>query len=220
MTKNGTKKRAWAVGAAFFVFSGAVALGWPYEADLWALRMLQDHRSGFLDAVLSLFPLLGGLEVSGVILLVLLIGLFLRDRQALAGRILAVFVATGLLELAMKLFLPQVPVQKETTRAGDYAPLVALELPYPYPSGHVLRSVIIFGALCLLSGNWFSRAGFLLVMTSIGASRVYFGVHWASDVVGGVLLGAAGLLWAFERKAGQHLSSSAFQQEDERKTSA
>jgi hypothetical protein len=118
MTKNGTKKRAWAVGAAFLVFSGAVALGWLYEADLWALRMLQDHRSGFLDAVLSLFPLLGGLEVSGVILLVLLIGLFLRDRQALAGRILAVFVATGLLELAMKLFLPQVPVQKETARGG------------------------------------------------------------------------------------------------------
>jgi hypothetical protein len=176
MTKNGTKKGAWAVGAAFFVFSGAVALGWLYEADLWALRMLQDHRSGFLDAVLSPFPLLGGLEVSGVILLVLLIGLFLRDRQALAGGILAVFVATGLLELAMKLFLPQVPVQKETARAGDYAPLVALdELPYPYPSGHVLRSVIIFGALCFLSGNWFSRAGFLLVMMGIGASRVFSG---------------------------------------------
>ena len=197
MTKNGTKKRAWAVGAAFFVFSGAVALGWLYEADLWALRMLQDHRSGFLDAVLSLFPLLGGLEVSGVILSVLLIGLFLRDRQAFAGRILSVFVATGLLELAMKLFLPQVPVQKETARAEDYAPLVAIELPHPYPSGHVLRSVIVFGALCLLSRNRFLRAGFLVVMAGIATSRVYFGTHWASDVVGGALLGAAALLWAF-----------------------
>jgi hypothetical protein len=155
MTKNGPKKRAWAVGAAFFVFSGAVALGWPYEADLWALRMLQDHRSGFLDAVLSLFPLLGGLEVSGVILLVLLIGLFLRDRQALAGRILAVFVATGLLELAMKLFLPQVPVQKETTRAGRRAarraraPLSLSERTRA-PQRHHLRGVVPpFGELVL-----------------------------------------------------------------------
>ena len=85
-------------------------------------------------------------------------------------------------------------------RAEDYAPLVAMELPYPYPSGHVLRSVIILGALCLLSRNWFLRASSLAVLIGIATSRVYFGVHWASDVVGGALLGAAGLLWGFSGK--------------------
>ncbi|MDP8950690.1 MAG: phosphatase PAP2 family protein [Actinomycetota bacterium] len=185
---------------ACIAFSGGVALGWLYDADLWALRTAQEHHLGFLDIMLGLFPLLGGLEVSGVILLVLLAGLSLRGRRALAGRILAVFVATGLLELAMKMFLPQVPIQKETALAEDYAPLVAMELPYPYPSGHVLRSAIIFGTLCLLSGNWLLRAGSLAVLVGIATSRVYFGVHWASDVVGGALLGAAGLLWAFSGK--------------------
>jgi hypothetical protein len=34
-------------------------------------------------------------EITGTALLVLLAGLFLRGRRALAGRILAVFVATG-----------------------------------------------------------------------------------------------------------------------------
>ncbi len=200
MTKNGTRKGAWAVSAAFVVFSVAVALGWLYEADLWALWTVQDHHSGFLDGALGVLTLLGGVEITGAALLVLLVGLFVRGRRVLAGRILAVFVATGLLELAMKLFLPQDPIQEETVRAEDYAPLVAVELPYPYPSGHALRSVIIFGALCLLSGNWFLRAGFLVVLSGITASRVYFGVHWASDVVGGVLLGSAGLLLAFSGK--------------------
>ena len=200
MTKNGKRKGAWAAGAALTALSGVVTLGWLYEADLWALRIAQEHHSGFLDGVLGLFPLLGGLEVSGAILSALLVGLFLRGRRALAGRILAVFVATGILELAMKMFLPQAQMQEETVRAEDYAPLLAMELPYPYPSGHALRSVIIFGALCLLSGNWFLRAGFLVVMAGISTSRVYFGVHWASDVLGGALLGVAGLLWAFSGK--------------------
>ncbi len=201
MTKNGTRKGAWAAGAAFVVFSGAVALGWLYEADLWTLRVVQDHHSGFLDGVLGVFTLLGSVEIVGAGLSVLLVGLFVRGHRALAGRILAVFVATGLLELAMKLFLPQAPIQEETVRAEDYAPLVAVELPYPYPSGHALRSIIVLGALCLLSGSWFLRASLLVVLVGIATSRVYLGVHWASDVVGGALLGVAALLWAFGRKA-------------------
>ncbi len=200
MTDNGMRKGSWAAGVAFVAFSGAVALGWLYEVDLWVLRTAQGHHSGFLDGVLGLFPLIGGPEASGVILLALLAGLFVRDRRALMTPILLVLVATGLVELAMKLFLPQVPIQEETVRAEDYAPLVAMELPYPYPSGHVLRSVIIFGALCLLSGNWFLRASSLAVLIGIATSRVYFGVHWASDVVGGALLGTAGLLWGFSRE--------------------
>jgi undecaprenyl-diphosphatase len=200
MSNNGMRKGSWAAGVAFVGFSGAVALGWLHEADLWVLRPAQEHHSGFLDGVLGLFPLIGGPEVSGVMLLALLTGLFVRDRRALMTPILLVLVTTGLLELAMKLFLPQVPIQKETVRAEDYAPLVAMELPYPYPSGHVLRSVIILGALCLLSRNWFLRASSLAVLIGIATSRVYFGVHWASDVVGGALLGAAGLLWGFSGK--------------------
>jgi undecaprenyl-diphosphatase len=200
MSKNGTRKGAWAAGAVFVVFTVAVALGWLYEGDLWTLWAVQDRRSSFLDGVLGVITLLGGVEITIAAMLVLLVGLFVRGRRALAGRILAVFVATGLLELAMKLFLPQDPIQKETVRAEDYVPLVAVELPYPYPSGHALRGVIVFGALCLLSGNWFLRAGLLVVLSAITASRVYFGVHWASDVVGGVSLGAAGLLWAFSSK--------------------
>jgi hypothetical protein len=110
MSNNGMRKGSWAAGVAFVGFSGAVALGWLHEADLWVLRPAQEHHSGFLDGVLGLFPLIGSPEVSGVMLLALLTGLFVRDRRALMTPILLVLVTTGLLELAMKLFLPQVPI--------------------------------------------------------------------------------------------------------------
>jgi undecaprenyl-diphosphatase len=200
MAKNKLIKVSWAVGAAFVAFTAAVALGWLYGADLWALEATQRYSSGLLDSVLSAFSFLGGAEIAGVILLVLLAWLMWRGRWRLAGRILIAFVATGILELAIKFYLPQVPLPEGIARAEDYAPVVAVDSPYPYPSGHVLRTVIIFGALCLLSRNWFLRAGLLIVLIGIGVSRFYAGVHWASDAVGGALLGVAALSWAFGKE--------------------
>jgi membrane-associated phospholipid phosphatase len=200
MAKNSTRSKALIFGAAFAVFSGAVAFGWLYEADLWFLRTAQEHPSGNLKAVFSIFSLLGGLEVAGVALLVLLAGLFLRGRRALAKRLIVAFVVTGIVELVMKLYLPQVLVPEGIERAEDFAPLVALDFPYPYPSGHMLRSVILLGALYPLSKDRLSRAGIVLVLMGIAASRVYLGAHWASDVVGGALLRIVGVLWAFGKE--------------------
>ena len=196
MAKNGKRKGAWAFGVAFAAFSGVVALGWLYQVDLWVLRAAQEHSSSFLDGALGVLSFPGGVEITGMALLVLLAGLFLQGRWALAGRILVVFVATGMLKLVVKLYLPQVPMPEDVGRTEDYAPLVARDYSYPYPSGHMLRSVIVFGALYLLSGTWFLRAGFLAVLVGIAANRILLGMHWASDVVGGVLLGIAALLWA------------------------
>ena len=113
--------------------------------------------------------------------MVLLVGLFLHGHRVLAGRIPAAFVLTSVLELAMKFYLPQVPVPQGAPQVEGYAPLVVVDHTYRYPSGHVIRSVIVFGALLLLSRNRFLRAGLLVVLGGIAASRAYIGVHWSSD---------------------------------------
>jgi undecaprenyl-diphosphatase len=107
------------------------------------------------------------------------------------------FLATGLVEYVLKQLLPVPPVPPDFVRIGDFVPLVTVEHSYPYPSGHALRSTILLGAVYLLSGNGVLHAGTALVLLGLLASRVYLGVHWTSDVVGGTLLGAAALAWAF-----------------------
>ena len=133
-------------------------------------------------------------------MLALLAGLYGSGRRRLAGRLLVAFLATGLLEYLLKQSLPVLPIPPGSVRAEDFVPLTTVEYPYPYPSGHAIRSTILLGTVYLLSRNTFLRAGIVLLALGLLASRVYLGVHWASDVVGGALLGAAAVLWAFGKE--------------------
>ncbi|MEW2584847.1 diacylglycerol kinase family protein [Streptomyces virginiae] len=70
-----------------------------------------------------------------------------------------------------------------------------------FPSGHVGASVALYGGLAALvlhraRGPWrYLAAGvLLLVPPAVGLSRVYRGMHYPSDVLGGLLNGAVTLL--------------------------
>jgi undecaprenyl-diphosphatase len=197
------KRRAdfvfWTSFAAFALLSVAVGARLLHPIDVWVLRAAQGRASEGLDTVGAIFSVSGAAEYSGAVMLALTVGLFLAGRRLLAGYLLAAFLATGLLELVMKLWLPQVPVPEGVARSTDPTPTLDVDTPHPYPSGHVLRSIIVCGAIFALWPNKLLRAAILVSVLGLAASRVYLGVHWASDVIGGALLGVVGLAWAFKR---------------------
>lgn len=71
-----------------------------------------------------------------------------------------------------------------------------------YPSGHAMSAMAFYGFLIYLlytfrMNKLLKAAGILLLavlILSIGISRIYLGVHFPSDIVGGFI---AGLIWVF-----------------------
>jgi len=190
----------WLFGAAFVLLSVVAGTGWLYGPDVFVMRAVQSRPSDLLDFLARFLSTAGSWGISGALLLALLAGLYGGGRKRLAGRLLVAFLATGLLEYLLKQFLPVPPIPPGSFRAEDFVPLATVEHSYPYPSGHAIRSTILLGTVYFLGRNTFLHGGIALLLLGLLASRVYLGVHWASDVVGGALLGATAVLWAFGKE--------------------
>jgi len=62
---------------------------------------------------------------------------------------------------------------------------------YSFPSGHTQGSTTFFFTLSrIIKKNWFTALAILLIL-AIGVTRVYLGVHWPVDVIGGWVFGIA-----------------------------
>jgi undecaprenyl-diphosphatase len=185
--------------AAFLVCSAAAGAGLFRPIDVLVLDLAQRKGSGALDAVGLVTSVVGGVEFVAVATVALAAGLLVDGRGRLALRLVVAFLVTGLIELAAKTVVPQTPVPEDTMRAPDPS-LLDVSTPYPYPSGHMLRSVLLLGAIYLLWPSRPGRVALLIFLAASAASRVYLGTHWPSDVIGGALIGIAGLAWAFEER--------------------
>lgn len=87
---------------------------------------------------------------------------------------------------------------------------------YSFPAGHVQSYVAILGFLTYVvwektgGKGWLARLQlifYILLIILIGPSRIYLGEHWASDVLGGYLLGIVILFLAifFYQRTGKAL---------------
>lgn len=118
--------------------------------------------------------------------------LALRRRRVLLAGWTAALAGGALLNLALKAAF-------QRARPEFEAPL-ATALGWSFPSGHAMGAMVAYGmAAYLLVLHFGRRAAPAIVavasalVLAVGFSRVYLGVHYFSDVVGGYLSGIAWL---------------------------
>jgi cation-transporting ATPase E len=184
--------------AALLVLGGAwlfldtledVVTGDPLvQIDVLVHDTVRTLRSGGADSFFVAVTELGDLQVLGPVIVAVL-GWLLVGRYWLAAAywLAAVGVAEALVKV-IKLALHR--PRPEALYAG-------LE-QFSFPSGHATLSVVVYGFLAfMLAGQASSRLRLViasaatLLIGGIALSRLYLGVHWMSDVVGGLSFGAA-----------------------------
>lgn len=122
----------------------------------------------------------------------LVVLLVLRERLG-ALQLLAASAGAGILTLVTKNII-------ERIRPEEAQQLIVVS-GFSYPSGHSVSTSALYLTIAIIAGRFVQHSGakaamFMAVsavLVMVGASRVYLGVHYATDVVSGISLGAA---WA------------------------
>ncbi len=166
---------------------GVAALDHPVASFVAA------HRTGALTTVMRAASSVGGPVVLGIFTVAagVVLGIIWRSRAAVLVAGVTV-VGNGVLTLALKQAVarPRPPLGGGLAAADGYA----------FPSGHAATAAAAFGVLAFLCGGplraWTARvalwAAAAMLATLVGISRIYLGVHWTTDVLGGWAFGA---LW-------------------------
>jgi undecaprenyl-diphosphatase len=193
------------LGVVFIGLTIAVTAGVFNNLDLQVAQFMHDAWRPSLHPLFQAIAELGGFEVTTIVMLGLSYYLW-RSGFGSDALVFLVFIAAQAFELFYKLNLhhPQPPHSiaqadgpsiTETFSSGA-------GVGNSFPSGHMVRALIVFGLLAFvirrLSPSPLVRAlaviGAIVVIVVLAFDRLYLDVHWESDVIGGLVLGAVALL--------------------------
>ena len=174
---------------------------------------LRDSSTPRWDRVFGAVSWMGQNWVLAVLAGAVAVFLLARRERLLAIGWIAAQAGGGVLNLALKETF-------ERTRPSSADPMLAAA-SWSFPSGHAMGTFILCGLGCYLlirqARSWttaaIAAAAALAWCVVMGFSRLYLGVHFASDVIAGVVAGAAWVavcasgLEALRRKSAVRTSS-------------
>jgi undecaprenyl-diphosphatase len=164
------------------------------EFDETTANDLHEHVVGHPELIHALhgISLLGKPLLLGVCIALGAVFAYRRGRQRLALFLAVTAIGGGLVDSAVKILVNRPRPVLESPIASAFGK--------SFPSGHAMSSTVTYGALLLVflpavPRRWRPVAyGFVVLLVgAICTSRLLLGVHFVSDVLGGLLLGLAWL---------------------------
>ena len=144
---------------------------------------INDFRSDFMTVIFRIFTFFGEIYIP----LIIIICLFIFKKNKWYSFIqVGCYVIAGVITYASKLLI---------ARPRPISALIKIPSSYSFPSGHTVTSIVFYVILIYLltyyskkevrHSSMFLASIFALL---IAFSRPYLGVHYLSDIIGGMIL--------------------------------
>jgi len=183
----GVSAACWLVFLALAVVAATNA---SPSIDQTMLSWIDDHRTSALTTAMKLVTWLGSAALLYAATLMAAVYWIRRDHDWRPGAMLVASLAgsTVLYNIFKRI------IERPRPPAPD---ALAAYAHWSFPSGHATQSMAFAAMLIVLISSrhrsiWQPVVACACVL-AVGASRVYLGAHWFTDVLGGYALGAA---WA------------------------
>jgi undecaprenyl-diphosphatase len=153
----------------------------PIAFDTWVLQNLHQLTSSAMD-VLAVAITTSGDALIIVPVMLLIVAIFIyKKHRAWATLLFASVIGVAAINVLVKGFFAR-------PRPDFWTPIVT-EHSYSFPSGHAMASSALALSFMVITWNtkwrWPSIALGAVYILLVGLSRLYLGVHFPTDVIGG-----------------------------------
>jgi len=179
----------------------------PVGPDATMLQSLESVRAPHVTGVMGAVTTVGRGSITAVFVLLLTTWLLVRGSRREAALLLVANLGSAALSPLSKAIFsrPRPPLELATHITNPES--------FSFPSGHALSAMVLYTSFVMVAAGLghrrLQRALIVLaavMIPTIGFTRVYLGVHYPSDVVGGWALGAVwvwlvylGYLWLAQK---------------------
>lgn len=161
-----------------------------YQLDETIMKLVYSFRSAPLTSLMFFISFLGGFSLVFFSFLIFLILVFKRFKHE-AFLFLSAFLVGFLINVGLKEYIAR--------NRPEISPLYSEHL-FSFPSGHAMNSLVFYLLLAFLIFRITKKRLLTIIcgliamvlILLIGLSRIYLGVHFPSDVLGGFV---AGIWW-------------------------
>lgn len=172
----------------FSVLAIAIKADYLSGFESWVYNKSVTHMSESLTDILKVITNIGGpIGVCAVCIAIYLIP-NLRNKVAIPASLCVVFS-----------FVLNIILKSSFERERPNILRLVSESSYSFPSGHAMVNMALYAILIIYAFKFLESKklkipliiGMTLLIVAIGFTRVYLGVHYAGDILGGWLVGFA-----------------------------